>query len=178
MGHSWTRSVITIYTLDISPHNITHYCTQHNSLECRTSAILRTHEWQPIPRPYGWALVVIPELFGEKWPRDIGSSLYCKQCCNCKGRLWTILSMKSQKRPTPWACWRGMLCQNWIFRKSTVDKTSLFPKRLLFIKQDCFGKVINVSVTLIDIMKYVSCCYKIVKTNKLCDRNKEDTRVW
>ena len=29
----------------------------------------------PISRPNGWAMGVFRELFGEKWPRDIGSEL-------------------------------------------------------------------------------------------------------
>ena len=73
------------WTLDISRFNITQHCTQHNKFEGKTSVRLRTHNRHPYLALTGELCVSVSrELFGEKWPRGIGSALYIYICvCVC-----------------------------------------------------------------------------------------------
>ena len=66
--------MIQVQTLDSSRYNKIRYCPQHNC-EGNTSVVLRTHERHPY---LGRAMGVFRELFGEKWPWDIGRALICR----------------------------------------------------------------------------------------------------
>ena len=68
----------------ISMINSRHIAVEYNTilqpaqpLRLKASVTLPKSRKTPIFRPYGRAMGVIPDLFGEKWPRNIGSAPGC-----------------------------------------------------------------------------------------------------
>ena len=73
-GWYWRRKPV-YHRLDTSRCNITRICTQHSNSDFKASVTLPNSRKKPIARPLGWTIGVFRELFGETWPRDIGSPL-------------------------------------------------------------------------------------------------------
>ena len=102
-------SNLLLWTLDISRYIITQFGLHHNNFEGNTSVRLRTHERRPYLALNGRGMGVFRELFGEKWPRDIGSALYhsdTRLCLEemdlCRGITWMMQKSDFVDAPSQW----------------------------------------------------------------------------
>ena len=96
-GLKWKVITATVSQLNTFVKDSRYIAVQHNTILHTTHQLWRLNfantsnsRTTPIPRPNGRGMGVFPELFGEKWPRDIRSALYLsiwQHCISIKG-VW------------------------------------------------------------------------------------------